>query len=120
MAETLTWFEVPARDVARAAAFYEAVVGLTTERDPDDPSHAFFSHADGLGGEICSDPFSEPGATGVLVYFSVPGGVADALTRVEAAGGKIVTPLTNIGPHGYIAHVLDTEGNRVGLHNMQG
>lgn len=120
MSRTLTWFEVPATDVDRAVAFYETVVGLTIERNPDDPCQAFFSHTDSLGGEICSGPFSQPGGSGVLVYFDVTGGVADALTKVEAAGGAILTPLTDIGPHGFIAVVEDTEGNRVGLHNIKG
>jgi uncharacterized protein len=37
------------------------------------------------------------------------------LSRIEALGGKILLPTTNIG-FGLIAYFLDTEGNKVGLH----
>jgi predicted enzyme related to lactoylglutathione lyase len=34
---------------------------------------------------------------------------------VEANGGKILAPKVSIGPWGSVAHVRDTEGNRIGL-----
>jgi uncharacterized protein len=41
------------------------------------------------------------------------------LDKVEAAGGKIVVPKTEISPeHGYMAVFLDTEGNRIALHSV--
>jgi predicted enzyme related to lactoylglutathione lyase len=47
-------------------------------------------------------------------------GIAETLARVPAAGGTVVLPKTEIGPHGFIAHILDTEGNRIGLHSLHG
>ena len=41
-----------------------------------------------------------------------------ALSKVEMAGGKIVLPKTSIGHNGFMAHIVDTEGNKVGLHSM--
>ena len=38
---------------------------------------------------------------------------------VQAAGGKVLMPKTPIGQHGAIAHVLDSEGNRIGLHSQK-
>ena len=39
------------------------------------------------------------------------------LNRVAAAGGEIATPKTALLPGmGAFAHIIDTEGNRVGLH----
>jgi predicted enzyme related to lactoylglutathione lyase len=41
----------------------------------------------------------------------------DVAARAEQAGGKILTPPTDMGKMiGTIAYVLDTEGNRIGLH----
>ena len=38
---------------------------------------------------------------------------------VEDAGGKIVLPKTSIGPNGFMAHIIDTEGNKIALHSMK-
>lgn len=37
------------------------------------------------------------------------------LSRVEMAGGKVLVPKTSLGPNGFMAQFLDTEGNRVAL-----
>ena len=36
---------------------------------------------------------------------------------MEKAGGKVMMPKTDIGPPGFIAVMVDTEGNSVGLHS---
>jgi hypothetical protein len=41
------------------------------------------------------------------------------LARVEAAGGKIAMPKTSIGPNGFMAFIIDTEGNQVGIHSTE-
>jgi len=41
------------------------------------------------------------------------------LSRVEQAGGKIIVPKTSIGENGFMAHFIDTEGNRVAFHSMK-
>jgi predicted enzyme related to lactoylglutathione lyase len=46
--------------------------------------------------------------------------LAPMLSRVEQAGGSVVTPKTDIGnDFGFFAHFIDTEGNKVGLHSLQ-
>ena len=37
---------------------------------------------------------------------------------VELNGGKILKTRHSIGPHGFRAIVLDSEGNRIALHSM--
>ncbi len=121
MASVINWFEIPAVEVDRATAFYAAVIGSTFDRDPQHPDHAFFAHGeDGVGGEVCKTENHNPSTDGVLVYLDAPNGVEDALSKVDSAGGTIVLGKTAIGPHGFIGIIVDTEGNRVGLHNMQG
>ena len=40
------------------------------------------------------------------------------MNRVEAAGGKIVQPKTQISPDiGFMALFIDCEGNRIALHS---
>jgi predicted enzyme related to lactoylglutathione lyase len=41
------------------------------------------------------------------------------LGRIEQAGGRTLVPKTSIGEHGFIAHFIDSEGNRVALHSMK-
>jgi len=72
------------------------------------------------GGEIIeSAAFGQPGQDGVTIYLDAPGGVDGVLTKVPKAGGQIVVPKTAIGENGFYAIILDTEGNRIGLHSMQ-
>jgi predicted enzyme related to lactoylglutathione lyase len=45
--------------------------------------------------------------------------VQQVLDKVEAAGGKIMVPKTEISPeYGYMAVIMDTEGNRIALHSI--
>ena len=54
---------------------------------------------------------------GTLVYFSVP----DCMERqswAEAKNRSVYFPKTDIGEHGFIAIIGDSEGNSIGLHSM--
>jgi predicted enzyme related to lactoylglutathione lyase len=45
--------------------------------------------------------------------------VQNILSKVEAAGGKVLVPKTEISPeYGFMGVFIDTEGNRVGLHSI--
>jgi predicted enzyme related to lactoylglutathione lyase len=121
MPSVINWFEIPASNMDRACAFYAAIIGASFQRSPEMPDNAFFDHDEaGVGGEVCKSDDMTPGPGGVRIYLNAPKGVADALARVEAAGGRIVLQKTAIGPHGFIGVIEDTEGNHVGLHNMEG
>ena len=119
----ISWFQIPAVDLDRAVRFYEAVLKVTFHRMEDAVSkHAFFA-MDTLeslrtGGELYQSAQGKPSSDGTLIYFTAPGGVDAVLSRVETAGGKIVLPKTSIGENGVIALILDTEGNKIGLHSM--
>lgn len=121
MANALNWFEIPVCDFPRAHTFYETVLGTKIERMemgttvmgmlPADPS--------AVGGAIVFDGSSQPSANGTVVYLYAGEDLAPTLGRVEAAGGRIVVPKTDIdNGFGFFAHFLDSEGNKVGLHSM--
>ena len=61
-----------------------------------------------------------PAASGTTVYLDASPSLDAALTRATAAGGRVVLPRTEL-PEGMgcFAHIIDTEGNRVGLHAMR-
>jgi len=45
------------------------------------------------------------------------GRLDEAIATVEPNGGKIVQPKDAIGPNGFRAVVMDSEGNRIALHS---
>jgi uncharacterized protein len=113
----INWFEIPVRDLGKAAAFYGDVLGrpLSQEVFGGIPHAMFATTGDAITGALIQDPHREPGAIGVTIYLDVAV-VQPAVERAVAAGGKVVQPTTDIGPHGIIALIADRDGNVVGLH----
>lgn len=71
-----------------------------------------------VSGALVQGPMHVPGMEGVKIYFNGNPDLADALSRVEGAGGKITMPKTLINEEtGYMAFIIDTEGNSIGLHS---
>jgi hypothetical protein len=65
------------------------------------------------------DPIALPIALGALIYLNANPDLSVYLARVEAAGGKVTVPKTQISPEiGYRACLTDTEGNRLALHSQ--
>ena len=58
------------------------------------------------------------GGNNILVYFSCADCAVEAAKAAES-GGKVHKEKMSIGQYGYIALVIDTEGNMIGLHSMQ-
>jgi len=115
------WFEIPVKDLDRAAKFYEKVfdVKLSTE-DMGNLKMAIFpftQNAPGAAGTLIKGESYEPSHAGTVVYFSVDD-IEEILRRINANNGKTLMPKTNIGEYGFIAHFEDTEGNRLALHSM--
>jgi predicted enzyme related to lactoylglutathione lyase len=121
MTHALNWFEIPVTDFARAKAFYEQVLGITITTLPMGPVTMGMLSTDpqAVGGALVHGDGSTPSATGTLVYLNGGDDLAPLLARVEAAGGRVLVPKTEIGnDFGFFAHFLDTEGNKLGLHSM--
>ncbi|HBH37214.1 MAG TPA: lactoylglutathione lyase [Curvibacter sp.] len=120
------WFEIYVNDMTRAKAFYQGLLGvqLTRLESPDGDSSlemwAFAMNQDGYGasGTLAKMPGMRPGGSGTLVYFSCADCAVEA-ARVAHYGGRLEQPKTSLGPYGYMALAVDTEGNRIGLHSMQ-
>lgn len=122
MANALNWFEIPAINFERAKSFYETVLGITIGEMPNpDFKYGMFpaDYANGeVGGGLVEGEGFEPSDKGSVIYLNAQPDLAVSLSRVEAAGGKVVMPKTSIGENGFMAHIIDTEGNRVALHSM--
>jgi len=123
MQHAISWFEIPSSNLERATKFYETI--FSTQLIPlDMPSikmRMFPADQNSVGGAIVdSGGFHKPSSTdGPLIYLNGNPDVQKILDKVEAAGGKVLVPKTEISPdYGSMAVIIDTEGNRIGLHNI--
>jgi predicted enzyme related to lactoylglutathione lyase len=73
----------------------------------------------GVGGGIVEGEGFEPSMKGTLVYLNAGKDLSIPLSKVEAAGGKILLPKTSLGGNGFMAHITDTEGNKIALHSLK-
>ncbi|MDQ1331444.1 MAG: uncharacterized protein QG578_1712 [Thermodesulfobacteriota bacterium] len=120
------WFEIYVQDMDRAKAFYEKVIGVELSKlenpglEPGMELWAFPMRSDdyGTSGALVKMPGYPSGSNSVLVYFSCTDCAVEA-ARAAKAGGQVQKDKMAIGQYGYIALIIDTEGNMIGLHSMQ-
>lgn len=115
------WFEVPVDNMDRAKKFYETVfkVEISIQSFGGILMGWFPDRGDvpGAQGTLIKQDTYVPSQEGTLVYF-ISENVQNELDRVEAAGGTIYQPKTQISPeHGFMAAFIDSEGNRIALHS---
>lgn len=127
LGNALNWFEIPVADFDRAKKFYETIFSYQMPENQMGPARMGFLLYDfqngKVGGAIVYNPtFYSPQANGTLVYLNCQPDLQPVLDKVDAAGGKVLTPKTEIAPGqnlGFWALITDSEGNRVALHSMQ-
>ena len=122
MINAINWFEIPVTDFERAKQFYETLFAAAIMEMPFPGGKYGMLPADmqnGVGGGIAQGEGFTPSQTGTIVYLNGGDDLDIPLAKIENAGGKIVMPKTSIGANGFMAHFIDTEGNRVALHSMQ-
>lgn len=116
------WFEIYVQDMARAKAFYEAVLDVTLSPlgPPEMQMQAFPGDmtSPGTGGALVRFEGMPSGGNSVLVYFNCDDCGHEG-SRVAAAGGQVVRDKMSIGEYGFVVLATDTEGNMFGLHSMQ-
>ncbi len=125
MNNAISWFEIPTTDIYRAQKFYETIFDISLNPlDMPNIKMRMFPLDDMMkqvgGALVDSGGFHKPSATdGPLIYLNANPDVQNVLDRVEASGGKIMVPKTEISPeYGFMAVFIDTEGNRVALHSV--
>ena len=116
------WFEIYVQDMERAKAFYEAVFAVKLERLPATDlemwSFPMQPGQYGAPGALIKMEGCQSGGGGTLVYFSCEDCAVQA-ARAGESGGHVFKEKFSIGQYGFIALVVDSEGNMIGLHSMQ-
>lgn len=114
----VSWFEIPVYDVQRAASFYNTIYQMDMELNVNgDFAMAFFPADRGIGGALVAGPGCTPSATGPLIYLNAGSDLDAVLARVEGAGGRVIMARNMISETaGSFALILDSEGNRLALH----
>jgi len=122
MHNLISIYEIPATDINRAVNFYQSLLDLQIEViDMQGVKMGLLpSENQAASGVITVGEGYQPSSTGVVIYFNAGDDLQNLLDKVEQSGGSIVVPKTFIDEeNGYFAHILDSEGNKVGLHSLK-
>jgi uncharacterized protein len=118
----VAWFDIPAANFSRAVTFYEKILGATLEQNKMGPNEMAvfpYDQANAISGCVISGAGYAPGKDGSVIYLNAVAGIDAVLAKVPVAGGKVSLGKTALpSGMGFFAHILDTEGNRVGLHSV--
>ena len=118
MSTNIHWIEIPTKNIERAKDFYCQLLHIEmTIMEAMGMNTAFFPHTDTgqAGGCLMQGPNYEPSSKGAIIYFNAGDDLQTVLDRATPSGGQIILPKTSLGKNGFMAHLLDTEGNKIGL-----
>lgn len=114
------WFQIPVADLDRAQHFYETLLARTMRREQTGPQEvAVFAYEDGIGGSLLKSPTApRPSLDGAVVYLNAGPSLDVVLSRANELGAKLLLPKLEL-PNGigFVAQIVDCEGNRIGLHS---
>ncbi len=120
----VVWFEIYVADMARAKAFYEAVLQVELKPLPAPASLEIEMMAfpgapenGGATGSLVRMKDIPQGMAGTIVYFACQDCAIEA-ARAAASGGSIEKPKFSIDHYGFISLCRDSEGNMFGLYSM--
>jgi uncharacterized protein len=109
----ICYLEIPANRAEDAAQFYAGIFGWKVRERGD--GNLAFDDTGGVSGTWVKEQDRTPDER-TRVYIMVDD-ITSTLAKIEAAGGRIVTPRTDIGPGmGAFAAFADPVGNEFGLY----
>jgi predicted enzyme related to lactoylglutathione lyase len=121
-ANALNWFEIPVDEIDRAQDFYESIFGMKMAPMQEMQGMKMVGfpidmNSGKVGGALVESDNHYPSEDGVVIYLNANPDIQVILDKVEGHGGEVLMPRTQISPEiGYMAFILDTEGNKIGLH----
>lgn len=120
MKSYISIFEIPATEISRAIAFYQAILDIQIEKMdmPEMQMGIWPYEGQMVTGIIIKAEGYTPSADGVTIYLNGGDDLQVILDKVEKNGGKMLIPKTPLADEsGYFAIFLDSEGNKIGLHS---
>jgi predicted enzyme related to lactoylglutathione lyase len=109
----ICYLEIPAAAPEASADFYGSIFGWQIKKRGD--GALAFDDTGGVSGTWVKESDRTPDER-TRIYIMVDA-IAETLTRIEAAGGRVLTPRTDIGPGmGAFAAFADPVGNEFGLY----
>lgn len=120
MKSYISLFEIPANEILRAVNFYQAILDIKIEtvEMPEMQMGIFPYEGQVVPGVIVQGEGYVPSSDGVTIYFDGGNDLKMVLDKVEANGGRVLTPKTaHADGNGYFAIFLDSEGNKMGLNS---
>ena len=118
MQNLAVWMDIPVVDLDRSIQFYKEVIGREISKESfGDLDFAVFMHESGNGACLVPDETLVSEDRGILVYFNVDGRIRDAVEMAKQNGGKVIEDTHAIGPHGFRALLVDSEGNGIAVHS---
>jgi len=115
MTSEVVWVDLPVIELKRAIKFYQKITASKFHQFDD--KVAALDHKPGFA-SIClfESEDERPSSEGALIYISLSQPIEHAIHTVEQAGGQIIRNIHTIQPYGKRAIILDSEGNRIALH----
>lgn len=109
----ICYLEIPAHTAEASAEFYASIFGWKVRRRGD--GELAFDDPGGVSGTWVKEEWRTPDER-TRVYIMVDD-IADTLPRIQAAGGRVLTPRKDIAPGmGAFAAFEDPVGNEFGLY----
>ena len=112
------YFEIPVTNMQRAMLFYQKVFGFDFHLEDihgnDMAMLPFELNGFGITGALAQGEIYVPSIQGTLIYLGTDN-IDETLMRAESEGAKVLFPKTKAGEYSYVAEILDSEGNRIGL-----
>jgi len=108
--------ELPAADVKGASKFYEDLFGWKMEHAAEF-DYTMWEDGSGYGGGF--NKVSEETPAGQVIVYIHSDDIDADLKRVEALGGTVVTPKTEIPGTGWFGQFRDPTGNLLALYTSK-
>ena len=118
----VVYFEIPVNNLPRAADFYKRIFGFVFDTEHFDGNDmAYFPFKDqvrGITGALAQGATYRPSHNGTLVYFNTSN-MESCIELLKAEGAPLLYPPVYHYDLGFaVAEFEDSEGNRIGLHQL--
>jgi predicted enzyme related to lactoylglutathione lyase len=123
MKNSINWFIIPTLIFERAHNFYNIIfdtyLEVIIDSNWDDMAIIWNTQKNTASGCISSNMNKKISQDWIFIYLNAHGKLDGILNKVIPAWGKIKKPRTSIWKYWSIAHIQDTEGNIIWLHDYE-